>query len=437
MIPEYMYLGDGELKLHHEIKKNRICFSFDCSHDEVLQGSKLSEKRDFFYDFGGIEITPPHNDKLALVGILNTLPFAKKELRISWSVSQKFKDACNLISRVKIKFPKEVVQEPLQHLEERSSLCFSGGADSTAALCVMPKTSECVFLRRSKSGRKTLYDSDAAIESCNRLRTLGYKVHIVESDFEYLRDPVGFPTDLSVGTPAILLSDTRGYDSIAFGTILESAYGTSGSKFRDYEKSSHYRLWDGLFKSAGLGYSLPVAGVSEVASSIICKKHALGKIHQSCIRGKWAFPCNNCWKCYRKGAVLAAIDGEYFDYVGRIASSKEVIMKMMSGDLIKHEGVLTYALENSQSEETQEIELLKRILRVGEIETKWMEGWYAESKKFIHNRYRQEVMENLIFLLGSMDESGVSELKKWNNEYDGKRLRDIKKFRLALDNGIE
>ena len=52
-------------------------------------------KNEIFYDFGDIEISPPHNDKLALVGILNTLPFAKKELRISWSVSQKFKDACN------------------------------------------------------------------------------------------------------------------------------------------------------------------------------------------------------------------------------------------------------------------------------------------------------------------------------------------------------
>ena len=54
-------------------------------------------------------------------------------------------------------------------------------------------------------------------------------------------------------------------------------------------------------------------------------------------------------------------------------------MKMMSGDLIKHEGILT-CNSRELSFEDAEIELLKRILRVGEIETKWMEGWYAESK---------------------------------------------------------
>ena len=35
------------------------------------------------------------------------------------------------------------------------------------------------------------------------------------------------PTDLSVSTPALLLADSRNFNSVAFGTILESAFGTS------------------------------------------------------------------------------------------------------------------------------------------------------------------------------------------------------------------
>ena len=73
---------------------------------------------------------------------------------------------------------------------------------------------------------------------------------------EYLRNPIGFPTDLSVASPAILLADERNFSSIAFGTILESAYGT-GEKFRNYIDSSHYRLWKPLFESVNRPGILP------------------------------------------------------------------------------------------------------------------------------------------------------------------------------------
>ena len=48
---------------------------------------------------------------------------------------------------------------------------------------------------------------------------------IIESDLEYVRDPVGFPVDVANSVPAILMADYLKLDSIAFGTIMEASYG--------------------------------------------------------------------------------------------------------------------------------------------------------------------------------------------------------------------
>ena len=56
-----------------------------------------------------------------------------------------------------------------------------------------------------------------------------------------------------------------------------------------------------------------VAGISEVGTSIIVEKSSLGFVAQSCIRGSWGSPCKNCWKCFRKIILDAAIQNENVD----------------------------------------------------------------------------------------------------------------------------
>ena len=58
---------------------------------------------------------------------------------------------------------------------------------------------------------------------------MGREVLTIKSDLEYIRNPVGFPVDVANSSPAILIAQKMGFNSIAFGTILESAYGI-GSK---------------------------------------------------------------------------------------------------------------------------------------------------------------------------------------------------------------
>ena len=424
------------MRISFEKDHDNIIFSIFSEKDDRIRNPNFGSSRRFSYKTtDGSQFPEVHPDRLALVAILNTLPFVGTDLKIGWDVSSKFLQATKIISRIKVSSTGNS-QTPISRKElGRHALSFSGGADSTAALIVMPQTSELVFMLRSKSKSRSLYDSDAAIESCRKLTRLGFQVHVIESDFEYLRDPIGFPTDLSVSTPAILLAESRNFETIAFGTILESAYGTSGNKFRDYKESSHFRLWSCLFDAVGLGYSLPVAGVSEVGSSKLCKDNPIGRVHQSCIRGKWGKPCNNCWKCFRKSTLMAGLNGVPLppESIDMISQSKEVRIKLLEDKPIKHEGVLAYALKRS-SGGGDIADALRGLTRSNTLKTNWMENWYPRSSELIDESYREFTIEQLCRYLGPMSESQIDDLEGWENQNDPSREKKLR-ILLSILNG--
>jgi hypothetical protein len=418
------------MRVSFERLHDGIRFTTFCEEADKSKSPKFGSHRDFQYrSSNGAEFPDTHPDRLALVALLNTLPFAGERLHIGWPVSERFLEAVQLISRVEVVSEKGT-QAPIgRATSSRHALSFSGGADSVATLAVMPPATEPVFMLRSQRNKRTLYDSDAALESCRKLKAMGYVVHIVESDFEYLRDPVGFPTDLSVATPAILLAESRGFESIAFGTILESAYGTSGKAYRNYVDSSHFRLWSRMFDAVGLGYSLPVAGVSEVGSSLICQEMPLGRFHQSCIRGKWGKPCKNCWKCFRKSILSAALKGETLPSATgeMMRSSKEVRKHLLEDKPIKHEGVLTYSLERAGGGDDA-VRELRSLTRVGSQQTGWMERWYPRSAELIDEKYREFTSNRLTATLGVMTQEQSGHLEAWSNPNDEQREERLAAF---------
>ena len=415
-------------------------------HKDILRFSLISEPEDssnnarfnvtnsFEFRLRGNSVFPKvHPDRLALVAILNVLPFAGKRIYLDWNISQKFLDATKVITRVRIESKKSDFSPIKRLIDGSPALSFSGGADSMAALAVMPMNTEPVFMSRYIKKIKTLYDSEAAEQSCQFLSNLGYSVQIVESDFEYLRDPLGFPTDVAVGSPIILLGEFRNYDTISFGTILESSYGTSGKSYRDYTKSSHFRLWNSLFEVVGFGYSLPVAGISEVGTSLILHKSPFGRIHQSCIRGKWKLPCSNCWKCFRKGVVDSSITNGILCPKSKemILSSKEVRARLIGDKPIKHEGVLTYALSKIKTND-KTILALKDLVRVGKISVIWMERWYPHSSSLIDQSYRKYSCDLLSKYLGQMESIDIKNLVNWSNINDEDREFLLAKFSKLL-----
>lgn len=430
---DYILKRGGNILVSMEKTRHSITFSLSLEEDDHTHAPKNIMQDSFYFKSINHNFLNIHNDRVALVAIINILPFVGKRIFLNWEVSKKFLSSIKIISRVTI----EAKSSSNNHLIPKKgipALSFSGGADSMAALAVMPNYTEPVFMKRSSSKKiKSLYDPDAAINSCNMLSNLGYNLHMIESDLEYLRDPLGFPSDLSVGSPIILIGENCNFDSIAFGTILESAYGTSGDSFRNYCDSSHYKFWSTLFESVGLSYCLPVGGVSEVGTELILNNSALGNFYQSCIRGKWKEPCKLCWKCFRKGLLNNKnnFKKKESEIIFMLKNSKEVKKKITNEPIIRHEGVLTYSLSEFPSEDII-INNLKKLVRVNEIPIKWMEKWYPKSDILLPNNYMKTIKDNLSKYLPNMSPAEIEDLENWSNISNKKREERLKIFKSSI-----
>ena len=357
-----------------------------------------------------------HPDLIGLSCILICEPFIGKEISLPKPVSKNFFDGHSRVtSRYKIRNFDEKLRPRIVKDDYQPALAFSGGVDSTAALSIMPHSTIPIFLDRPLKG-SSLYRKDAAYQSCLEVSRLGYKMEIVQSDLEYVREPVGFPVDVANSVPAILLADYLKLDSIAFGTIMEATYGVGHKKYRDYPNGNHYKHVGGMFAAAGIPFNLPVAGISEVGTSIIAEKSPLGFIAQSCIRGSWGSPCRNCWKCFRKIILDAAIkDGNLeYDFLSNIFKNHEAL-RFLNSIPIKHENVLTWAT-NKLDSDYELFSLLKKRVRGDTHSFSWMNKWFPESEIVLHDKYRDEIKQNIAKYLDTMTEEECDFLREWSME---------------------
>ncbi len=392
---------DGILRLKFildEDDKKRI--------DELNFG--MDRGLEVFVDLGA-EVDAIHPDLLGVISILIVNPFVGKVLILPEPVSLDFhKMASSVISRYKIQQNWDSDLKSLHASKRRNhALAFSGGADSVAALSVMPGSTIPIFLSRPNS-EDSMYDSDAALVICKELSDLGYDVKIVDSNLEMIRNPVGFPTDLANAVPALLLSEALEISSISFGTVLESGYGIGHEKFVEYGKSAHFRFFGTLFSAVGVELSLPVIGISEVGTAIICENSPFGGYSQSCIRGTWLRPCMSCWKCFRKELLLFSLG--YREEAGLISmlNSSEVQSKISSFP-ISHENVIVYSMQRIDLEEHQYLKPIVDKLDMS-LDMQFLERWYFESSKFIPDSLRHKTIRRILQyleIMGPMDESFV------------------------------
>ena len=401
-----------------EITNGDMVFKFEPSNDDMIQPVdhyKLIGRKMKIKIPKGVNPEKIHPDHLALITILAIHPFTRGEMIFPKAVSKRFFEATQVVSRYKCSPVDEELEAWNASDDSSPGLAFSGGADSTAALAVMPATTVPIFMDRPFQ-KGSLYDKSAAIESCRQLELLGFNMQIIECDVEHIRDPVGFPTDVANAIPAIFLASELNINSISYGTILESSYGTGHDKFRDYPNLSHWRLWSTLFAGAGLPMALPVAGVSEVGTRLIVEKAPLGYVAQSCIRGKWREPCWDCWKCFRKGLLGIALKIEIstIPQMGKLFSIKEAIKHLIEIP-IKHENVLAYAVQRLPEGDEFIDALRKRVLN-NNMELKWLENWFEGSLELVPKTMRKHLAGKLNEYLGKMDKAGIEKLTSWNME---------------------
>ena len=396
--------------------KGYISFILETDEDDIshLSSSKISlAKNEAKIKIGDVKLDEIHPDLIGLATILMCHQFIGKRLVLPVEVSPKFLEGANsVLSKYKITSKSnENISANKPPVRSRPGLAYSGGADSCAALAVMPGNTVPIFMHRPMS-KDSIYDSEAPLRSCEELKEVGYDVKVIECDLEYLRKPIGFPSDLANAVPAVLLSQSLGLDSIAFGTVLESAYGIGHEKYIDYGNGSHWRFYGKLFSSAGIDLCLPVAGVSEVGTSIIGNLSPFGEFSQSCIRGKWNKPCLKCWKCFRKELLAISLDSNKKVDLKKIMENSEVQIRL-SAYPISHENVIIYSIQNI---DINNFPVLKIVRNRIDMSTKldFLRKWYSPSLTFIPEKWRTNIRNKILKYLEIMDKEDEEILLNWN-----------------------
>lgn len=371
-----------------------------------------------------VEIDRVHPDLLALAASLAARPFTGEHLRFPTGISGLLAERLGRHAG-----PVDPSLEPRPIPPGGvPALAFSGGVDSTAALAVLPASTHAVHLLRSVPGALRLADlarrtvrpgrprahPETALAAVEALAGAGRAVHVAASDLEFLRYPVGFPVDVANAIPAVLLADREGFDSVAFGTVFESAYRVGKLAYADYAATDHSRFYGGVFAAAGVPLHQVVAGVSEVGTTRIAAASPFGTVAQSCHRGPPGEPCMRCAKCFRKTLVDLAAAGEQPGdaLLDRFFASPQVRAEITK-PWVKHEGVYAYATARYRGTHPV-MQALRRRVRGDLLPTGWMERWYPPSAALLPDHRRAEAVAALAAAIAPMTPEDRAAAEAWD-----------------------
>ena len=191
---------------------------------------------------------------------------------------------------------------PTRRPGNKPALSFSGGVDSTAALCLMPEDTVLLYMERDF---ESMIKHENAHHFLSELRKKGKTVVNVQSNHEFIRTNhgknFGFSTDYACMAHLILLADYLDLDAAATSMPLENTYFFHGSIVRDFSKTRFWKYHSAIFNYIGLPIYQPVAGCSEVLNNEIVKLSPYHELATSCLRSSIVGEkCESCWKCFRK-----------------------------------------------------------------------------------------------------------------------------------------
>ena len=191
---------------------------------------------------------------------------------------------------------------PTRRPGSRAGLSYSGGIDSTAAMCLMPTDTILFYLERNF---ESMIHHENAHRILSHLEKEGRHVVSIQSNHEKIRTfhdkNAGFSTDYACMAHMILVADYFDLDAAGTGMPLENTYFYHGSKIRDFKESGFWKRYEPIFSYLGIPIYQPVAGCSEIVNNTIVNKSGYKGLATSCLRstipGK---TCDSCWKCFRK-----------------------------------------------------------------------------------------------------------------------------------------
>jgi len=191
---------------------------------------------------------------------------------------------------------------PTRRPGNRAGLSYSGGVDSTAAMCLMPEDTILFYLERNF---ESMIHHTNAHRILSHLEKEGRHVVSIQSNHEKIRtfhnkNP-GFSTDYACMAHLILVADYFDLDAAGTGMPLENTYFFHGIRIRDFKESGFWKRYEPIFSYLGIPIYQPVAGCSEIVNNTIVNKSGYEGLATSCLRS--TIPgetCDSCWKCFRK-----------------------------------------------------------------------------------------------------------------------------------------
>ena len=356
-----------------------------------------------------------HPDALALATILIIYPFSRKKIHLPIGISPYFAQICRDILKKEVTPINPHLARRIPSPDAKLALAYSGGVDSTVAMSLIPNDSALFFTDRIiPKSTPTLYQKESAYYACETLKKEGRKVYVTPTDFEYVRNPVGFPVDLSCGLPAILLSDYESIDSLAMGMILEAAYGIEHGLFKDYPRTWHYKVWGKVFEAVSLTLSLVTAGLSEVANLSIMSQSKYASIAQSCMRAVHRKPCMRCQKCIRKVMLNQTVKRQPLDEaLLRYFFTLDIAPKFFASSDMNLQNAMIYITSHYHGN-YEPMNVFKHRVAGDIMNVDWLERWYPHSIEVIADKYKDFVRTQILQHVGQMSPEECKQLEAWD-----------------------
>lgn len=265
---------------------------------------------------------------------------------------------------------------------DKIGLAFSGGVDSTAAYCLLPKDKTILFHHKriiNGINGKSLYKHDNPLYVISHLP---HQVLLIESDLEDIRlkhlGNVGFLNDFSFFAGFVLLSDHLNIGYLSTGMMLESTYIKKGYEYRDFHNTTYYKKWFWLFKRANLPLFFPCIPCSEILTNKIVTDNNI--VSQSCIRGTGGNGCGTCYKCFRKKLLNGILIDNYNSYTE--------INRIINHRPLKQGASLVYAM----NKENFNISELKQYQN---LDLSWLENYFEYTLNSIPSEFKDYLRNEL------------------------------------------
>ena len=355
-----------------------------------------------------------HPDRLALAILLCCSPFIGKRLWLPFYVSHQFAQIIMSLRNIQMKYNLKTDDKFVQPLNYKNilsdpntvpSLCLSMGIDSVAGLLIMPDNTVGVFLDRIIGlNDKDLYRKDCAyhdLSQVSQLRSKQNKIYIVGTNLEYLRKNIGFMIDITVGVPAILLSNHCNFNSVGYGYSVHHYEHYVNGKLNGYctgdDSKFKYHSWNKIFRAAGLNLNMITMGLTEIGTLKVVLNSQFKDIVAGCIQGCINKPCMSCNKCYRK--ILL----KYYLLKGNMKANPQVYNKLTRQSCHSLPKVLdldtlkfSHAFMTTNYKGTDPFWLAVRNgLSRYRSKFKYLDKWFTGATTCIDSRTYQGIIDNL------------------------------------------